>query len=309
MIDWGDDSPITTGSSDIQGMNTIVGAHQYFLPGFYTIIVMVIDKDGGIGTDTLQVNIESVIVGIDIKPSSDTNSINPDSKGVIPVAILTNGDFDATTVRGDTCRLGPGQAAPRHYAVEDVDRDGDLDMILHFPTQETGLTFSDTEATLTGQTTDDRYIIGTDVVRIVPPKGKTEPGGKDDAPGQNKEPGDNNEAPSDISLSNDTIDENVSVGTSVGTFTTTDPDTGDTHTYSLVSGTGDTDNSSFTIGGAGGDELLMNASIDYETQSSYNIRVETSDGNLAWEEIFTITVNDLADSKVKGKDDAPGQNK
>jgi len=94
-------------------------------------------------------------------------------------------------VRGETCRFGLGQAAPRNYAVEDVDSDGDLDMILHFPTQETGLTFSDTEATLTGQTTDGTYISGTDVVRLVPPKGKKEPKGKDDAPGQNKELGDN----------------------------------------------------------------------------------------------------------------------
>ncbi|MFC1981336.1 PKD domain-containing protein [Chloroflexota bacterium] len=189
MIDWGDDSPITTGSSDIQGADTVTGAHQYFAPGFYTIIVTVIDKDGGIGTDTLQVEVESLPVKIDIKPGSETNSINPDSKGVIPVAILTDGDFDATMVQGETCRFGPGQAAPRHYAVEDVDGDEDLDMILHFSTQETGLTFSDTEATLTGQTTDDRYISGTDVVRMVPPRGKTEPKGKDDAPGQNKEPG------------------------------------------------------------------------------------------------------------------------
>jgi hypothetical protein len=191
MIDWGDDSPITIGSSDIQGADTVSGTHQYFLPGFYTIKVTVIDKDGGIGIDTLLVEVESVPVNIDIKPGSDTNSINPHSNGVIPVAILTDDDFDATTVRGETCRFGPTQAIPRHYNVEDVDGDGDLDMILHFPTQETGLTFSDTEAILTGQTTDGRYISGTDVVRMVPAKGKMGPKGKDDAPGQNKEPSDN----------------------------------------------------------------------------------------------------------------------
>ena len=191
MIDWGDESPIINGSSDVQGADTITGTHQYLVPGIYTVIVTVIDKDGGIGTDTLQIGVDSLLVEIDIKPGNDTNSINPDSEGVIPVAILTDGDFIATTVRGETCRFGLGQAAPRNYAVEDVDSDGDLDMILHFPTQETGLTFSDTEATLTGQTTDGTYISGTDVVRLVPPKGKKEPKGKDDVPGQNKELGDN----------------------------------------------------------------------------------------------------------------------
>jgi hypothetical protein len=189
IIDWGDDSPTTTGSSDIQGVNTVTGAHQYFTSGIYTVIVTIMDKDGGIGNDNLEVKVASLLVNIDIKPGSDTNSINPYSNGSIPVAILSDGDFDATTVRGDTCRFGQGQAAPKHYAIEDVDSDGDLDMILHFSTQGTGLTFTDTEATLTGQIADDRYISGTDVVRMVPPKGKTEPKGKENAPGQNKESG------------------------------------------------------------------------------------------------------------------------
>ena len=33
----------------------------------------------------------------------------------------------------------------------------------------------------------------------------------------------------------------------MGTASTTDANAGDTHTYTLVSGTGDTDNASFTI--------------------------------------------------------------
>src|SRR2546423_15030271 len=66
-----------------------------------------------------------------------------------------------------------------------------------------------------------------------------------------------NSAPTDISLSNSSIDENQPSGTTVGTFTTTDPDSGDTHTYSLEnSGCGGgpfPDNSSFSIGGVGRD--------------------------------------------------------
>jgi hypothetical protein len=54
--------------------------------------------------------------------------------------------------------------------LEDVDDDGDTDMIFHFPTQDTGLEAGDTEATLTGQTTDGIEITGTDSVRIVPPE-------------------------------------------------------------------------------------------------------------------------------------------
>ena len=42
--------------------------------------------------------------------------------------------------------------------------------------------------------------------------------------------------PSDISLSSTSVDENVSIGTTVGGLTTTDAGSGDSHTYSLVSG-------------------------------------------------------------------------
>jgi hypothetical protein len=49
-------------------------------------------------------------VTIDIKPGSDPNAINPSSRGVIPVAILTTESFDATTVSPITVRFGPAGA-------------------------------------------------------------------------------------------------------------------------------------------------------------------------------------------------------
>jgi len=44
-------------------------------------------------------------VDIDIKPGSDQNTINLRSKGVIPVAILSSEDFDATNVDPTTVEL------------------------------------------------------------------------------------------------------------------------------------------------------------------------------------------------------------
>jgi len=121
-------------------------------------------------------------VEIDIKPRSDPNSINPDSKGVIPVAVLTTNTavgesvtFDATTVDAETVHFGPDGAQAVHWGLEDVDSDGDIDMVLHFKTQETGIQAGDTEATLTGKTLEEygaQDITGTDSVRTVPPKGK-----------------------------------------------------------------------------------------------------------------------------------------
>jgi hypothetical protein len=55
--------------------------------------------------------------------------------------------------------------------MEDVDGDGDLDMLFHFKTQELNLTDDSTEATLTGESLDGGQIEGTDTVNIVP-KGK-----------------------------------------------------------------------------------------------------------------------------------------
>ncbi len=105
----------------------------------------------------------------------------------------------------------------------------------------------------------------------------------------NETPG--NQAPTDLALSATTVNENVPVNTVIGTFSTTDPDTGNTFTYSLVTGTGDTDNSAFSIVG---NQLQINNSPDFETKNSYSIRVKTTDqGGLSFEKTLTITVNDV----------------
>lgn len=102
---------------------------------------------------------------------------------------------------------------------------------------------------------------------------------------------DANDAPTDISLDNASVPENSLPGTAVGNFSTTDQDSGDTFTYSLASGTGDTGNSSFQIVG---NELQTNASFDYEAQNSYSIRVRSTDnGGLWFEKVLTISVTDV----------------
>ena len=105
-----------------------------------------------------------------------------------------------------------------------------------------------------------------------------------------------NESPTDISISSSSFNENISANTIVATFSTTDPDVGNTHTYTLVSGTGSTDNSSFTIVS---NQLKINNSPDYETKSSYSIRVRSTDsgsGSLFFEKQFTLNVIDVDES-------------
>ncbi|MDZ8023529.1 MAG: putative Ig domain-containing protein, partial [Nostoc sp. DedQUE11] len=103
-----------------------------------------------------------------------------------------------------------------------------------------------------------------------------------------------NSTPTDLSLSATSVNENVPANTVIGNFSTTDPDTDNTHTYTLVSGIGSTDNSAFTIVG---NELYINVSPDYETKNSYNIRLRTTDqGDLFYEQAIAIAVNNINDA-------------
>ncbi len=105
---------------------------------------------------------------------------------------------------------------------------------------------------------------------------------------------DGNDAPSDLILSSTQINENSSLGTTIGTFTSVDQDASSTFVYSLVSGTGSTDNNSFSLLGG---SLRTNSNLDYETKSSYSIRVRTSDGSGgSFEKAFTISILDVNDA-------------
>ena len=99
-----------------------------------------------------------------------------------------------------------------------------------------------------------------------------------------------NSAPTDIVLSPSNVDENVAIGTVIGTVSSTDANSADNHTYSLILGSGNNDNSSFTISGT---LLLTNTSLDYESKSTYSILVQSLDGTLSYSKTLTITVNDV----------------
>ena len=121
------------------------------------------------------------------------NPINLKSKGVIPVAVLTTSAgeyglplaFDATTIRPLTARFGPkavvtaGGGAPEDHGrghIEDAlersdesTKDGDRDMVLHFATQLSQLTGSESEACVRGRFGPSNFVFqGCDTVTFVP---------------------------------------------------------------------------------------------------------------------------------------------
>lgn len=103
-----------------------------------------------------------------------------------------------------------------------------------------------------------------------------------------------NKAPTDLFINPKTslsIFENVSGTTEVGTFIPLDPNAGDSHTYSLVSGQGDTDNSLFSISGS---TISITGAADYEKTPKLSIRVQVADdSNNTFEKMFTINVLDV----------------
>ena len=109
---------------------------------------------------------------------------------------------------------------------------------------------------------------------------------------------DENQAPTDITLSANTVAENEAIGTVVGTLTTTDAedDQPTTFTYALVTGPGSDDNDQFAIDG---DQLVTAAMFDFETKDSYSVRIETTDsGGETFEKSFTITIDDIAENEA-----------
>ena len=112
-------------------------------------------------------------VSIDIKPGSDNNPINPKSKGMIPVAILSTPDFDAPSMV-DTTSLTFGKTGDEASLVscnedsEDVNSDGLFDLVCHFDNQLTLLNIPGLgSGHLSGLTVDGIPIEGHDNVTVL----------------------------------------------------------------------------------------------------------------------------------------------
>jgi hypothetical protein len=123
------------------------------------------------GGQTVHINVQRNVT-IVIKPDDEPTPINlAKKKGVVPVAVLGSADFDASTIDDSTLRFG-------HYGTEqvithkkahpdDINGDGYMDLVSHYDLDGTGILVGDTEACLSGKTSDGIYFKGCDTIRVM----------------------------------------------------------------------------------------------------------------------------------------------
>jgi len=155
---------------------------ESFFPIGQTEISLVVTNECGLKSqpDVTTVTVSFIEVDIDIKPGSFPNAINMGSHGVIPVAFLSDEDFDASTVDPATVTLrgedftdglvklrGKKDAPVPMSNLEDIDNDGDLDLVVHLETEKLAVYELDAICEIGALTFDGYVVSGSDTIKIV----------------------------------------------------------------------------------------------------------------------------------------------
>ena len=164
---FGDD-PVVSG---LPFLNPGLSAPTVGGVGATLLVVSAAPGPTSVAYDDIRVFIPTTVLAVDadLKPGSFPNTVNPRSNGVLPVAILSTDGFEAATVEPTSVRLGPAgtEAAAVRWVLEDVDDDGDVDLLLHFRTESTGIQCGDVAVMVTGTTVSGASISGSDSIRTV----------------------------------------------------------------------------------------------------------------------------------------------
>ena len=114
-------------------------------------------------------------INIEVKPGSDgLTTLNPRSKGKIPVAILGSLNFSAVNV--DTSSLTFGSTGYEQSlskcakSGEDVNGDGYYDLVCHFENQKAGFKYGSLEGVLKGKTRSGEKFEGRALLKVFPTK-------------------------------------------------------------------------------------------------------------------------------------------
>jgi hypothetical protein len=178
LVDGAATDPDYVGAGGEAPLNLGTVDPAYLGIGTHTLTLEVTDGTD-IVSDDMVLTIMIAPVTIDIKPGSYPNSINLGSNGVVPVAILSTSDFDATLISADTVFLAGSGVAVRGKGnntlahEEDVNADGLMDLVVQVLTENLDPgTFQDGGAYLRIHETSDQTSIvlyqGWDEITIVP---------------------------------------------------------------------------------------------------------------------------------------------
>ena len=98
-----------------------------------------------------------------------------------------------------------------------------------------------------------------------------------------------NDDPTDINLSNNSVNQSTGINALIGALSGTDADIGSSHTFSLVVGVGDINNALFQVSGTS--LLANNATTMAAGIYSARIEIDDNDGG-TFEKVFSITIVD-----------------
>lgn len=162
-------------------------------PNFHgtdTFTYQAVDPDGEVsGTATVEITVNPVVDAlVEVKPGTGDAAapINLNSRGVTPIAILSTqtdagepDDFvpELIDLSAITFAIDGQSVTPERMTLEDVDGDGDQDLLLHVLTEDLAdiLTPESTDLALTaefGGAALGNDLGGSDAIRVVPKRGK-----------------------------------------------------------------------------------------------------------------------------------------
>ena len=164
--DFGDGDALTTASPTAD--------HTFTTGGVYNVTLTVTDNAGLTNTTTRTLELLEM-APVDVKPDTAVNAINPGDRGVIPIVILNESGFDPGTVNVSSIRFGDHDdvttgdgARPVHGGhYEDVDGDGDIDLVVHVETLAAGFEGDETAGYMVGGLDDGIRFVGSDEVHLV----------------------------------------------------------------------------------------------------------------------------------------------
>jgi PKD repeat protein len=147
-IDWGDGTPVETGILN-QSIGTVSGSHVYVDDGAYTVTVTVIDDDGGVGTDSLNVTVNNTAPTVDAGADQTANEGD--------AVILSFTFIDPSTVDTHTGIIDWGDGTIQNIGVVDPSA-------AHIPVSHVYADNGTYNVTLT--ITDDEGASGADILTI-----------------------------------------------------------------------------------------------------------------------------------------------